>query len=224
MKTRSVNTTRPAANAGSTGYRWTHVLGITTAVTAVGIVGGAFAAAPGEASAMAGSLGGSVSNVLASTLAGTASSARGMGASLTPVLDILGTATPRTLALAASGLLAAALGAAAAVTHWRARTAVSKRHPGIDQLVSRGASGNDSMPLADRVPSLRMLNRDFGRDAGRDKNGRAGADRTPKQVRALAAQGTTPVDIARHTGLSLDAVVLCLAVSGNTRQVPPSAA
>ncbi len=47
---------------------------------------------------------------------------------------------------------------------------------------------------------------------------------TPKQVRALAEQGSSPADIARRTGLPMDAITLLLAVSNPARQLPPSAA
>ncbi|MEP6779732.1 MAG: hypothetical protein ABJC26_07565 [Gemmatimonadaceae bacterium] len=52
-----------------------------------------------------------------------------------------------------------------------------------------------------------------------------GKNRTPRAVQALAEAGTTPADIARRTGLPLDAVVLCLAMSpiGARQLRPPTA-
>lgn len=44
---------------------------------------------------------------------------------------------------------------------------------------------------------------------------RVGSDqskRTPRAVMALAASGAAPADIARRTGLSIDAVAMCLAI------------
>lgn len=52
-----------------------------------------------------------------------------------------------------------------------------------------------------------------------------GKNRTPRAVQALANAGTTPADIARRTGLPLDAVVLCLAMSpSGARQLRPPTA
>lgn len=52
-----------------------------------------------------------------------------------------------------------------------------------------------------------------------------GKNRTPRAVQALAEAGTAPADIARRTGLSFDAVVLCLAMSpiGARQLRPPTA-
>lgn len=48
---------------------------------------------------------------------------------------------------------------------------------------------------------------------------------TPRAVLALAEAGTASADIARRTGLSLDAVALCLAMSpGRARQLRPPTA
>lgn len=54
--------------------------------------------------------------------------------------------------------------------------------------------------------------------------GRAGRtpDRTPKAVRALAAAGAAPAEIAWRTGLPHDAVAMLLSLA--PRQVPPPAA
>ena len=49
-------------------------------------------------------------------------------------------------------------------------------------------------------------------------------DRTPKAVHALAAAGTTLTEIARRTGLPVDAVTLVLAISTASRQLQPPTA
>jgi len=49
-------------------------------------------------------------------------------------------------------------------------------------------------------------------------------DRTPKAVQALAEAGTALTEIARRTGLAVDAVSLLLAMSTASRQVPPPTA
>jgi hypothetical protein len=66
------------------------------------------------------------------------------------------------------------------------------------------------------MPSL-----SFGR-AGFSLGGKA--DRTPKAVHALAAAGTTLTEIARRTGLPVDAVTLVLAISAASRQLQPPTA
>ena len=49
-------------------------------------------------------------------------------------------------------------------------------------------------------------------------------DRTPKAVYALAAHGSTLTEIARRTGLAVDAVSLMLAMSAASRQLQPPTA
>jgi hypothetical protein len=49
-------------------------------------------------------------------------------------------------------------------------------------------------------------------------------DRTPKHVQALAAAGTTLVEIARRTRLPVDAVSLLLSISTASRQLQPPTA
>lgn len=52
-----------------------------------------------------------------------------------------------------------------------------------------------------------------------------GSGKTPRAVIALAEAGTQPADIARRTGLPLDAVVLCLSMSAlGARQLQPPTA
>lgn len=53
---------------------------------------------------------------------------------------------------------------------------------------------------------------------------RAPGRSTPKQVCALAEQGSSLADIARRTRLPLDAITLVLAMSDPARQLPPSSA
>jgi hypothetical protein len=62
------------------------------------------------------------------------------------------------------------------------------------------------------------------RAAARSRDSRGRDSRTPKAVEALAASGASTSDIARRTGLPLDAVQLLLSISSGSRQVqPPSA-
>lgn len=60
------------------------------------------------------------------------------------------------------------------------------------------------------------------RAAARGPNARDA--RTPKAVEALAAAGASSSDIARRTGLPIDAVQLLLSISSGSRQVHPPTA
>jgi hypothetical protein len=60
---------------------------------------------------------------------------------------------------------------------------------------------------------------------GSNKVSGAREGRTPRAVLALAEAGTAPADIARRTGMPLDAVVLCLSMSSfGARQLQPPTA
>lgn len=102
--------------------------------------------------------------------------------------------TPRALGMLAAGAATLMLGAAALIMSARNR----RRAP-----VARTAAVNAVFNGAPRRPANRS---------------------TPKQVRALAEQGSSPEDIARRTGLPMDAITLLLAVSNPARQLPPSSA
>jgi len=102
--------------------------------------------------------------------------------------------SPRSLGMMAAGAATLLLGGAALTIMARSR----RRAP-----VARTAAVNAVFNGAPRRP------------AGRS---------TPKQVRALAEQGSSPADIARRTGLPMDAITLLLAVSNPARQLPPSSA
>jgi hypothetical protein len=102
--------------------------------------------------------------------------------------------SPRTLAMLAAGAATVLLGAAALFMSLRGR----RRPP-----VARTPAVNAAFQGAPRRP--------LGRS-------------TPKQVRALAEQGSSPADIARRTGLPMDAITLLLAVSNPARQLPPTSA
>lgn len=104
---------------------------------------------------------------------------------------------PNTVWLFVAG--AAALALVAAVG-WNVHTRVTRAAPGAFDLASLGASA---------MPTTLV----------------SGKNRTPRAVQALAEAGTTPADIARRTGLPLDAVVLCLAMPpiGARQLRPPTA-
>lgn len=94
--------------------------------------------------------------------------------------------SPRALSMVAAGALAVLLALAAGYTLWRSRSAAE--------------------PVARPVARSGALQ-------GSNRRG-AGSQATPKQVHALAAQGSTLAEIARGTRLPVDAVALLLAVGG----------
>ncbi len=104
--------------------------------------------------------------------------------------------SPRELAMMGAGLLALMLGVAAVLQARRSRRA--------ERPMGR------PVPLITPLPS--MPRRTPARSA------------TPRQVRALAEQGTSLSDIARRTGLPLDAISMLLSVSDPARQLPPTTA
>lgn len=102
------------------------------------------------------------------------------------VIAFIDRSSPRAVGMVAAGALTVLLSIAAGFTWLRSR---------------RAATG--SARPAPLSSALQVSNRRS-----------AGARPTPKQVHALAAQGSTLAEIARGTGLPVDAVALLLAVGG----------
>ncbi len=172
------------------------LVGVASAVMVVGLVGGAVLAAPDQVLPMAQAAGHALAERSGPLLA---SGANLLSASSGSALEAIDGASTRTLAMIAVGALAIIFALAAVVTSRRAQRGKPVSAPGAVAF-SSGA------PLSPRRAS--------------GKNSRP----TPSQVHALAAQGKSLADIARGTGLPVDAIALLIAVADPARQLPHSTA
>lgn len=185
---------RPAV----TGIRPWRLLGITLAVSAVGVVGGAAWAAPDQLLPIAKLAGASIATRSTMLTADAGQWLTSLGDARATLDLLLGDGSPRRLGMLVAALSGLAFGVAALRSWWRAR-----RHAGAPVRLPRTA--------ASPIPSVPSRRR--GSPSG-----------VPQRVRALAAQGSSPMDIARRTGLPMDAVALLLAVTDFERQLPPRSA
>lgn len=184
------------------------LVGIAAAVMVVGLVGGAVLAAPDQVMPMAQA----AMLTVAERSGPMLSSGSGMvSASIVRVIDAIDVASPRTLAMIAVGALTVMFALAALITSRRAGRGNSVAAPGAVAFSS-------STPLSPRRSSGRPNGRSTGQSNSRS------ARPTPSQIHALAAQGTSLADIARGTGLPVDAIALMIAVADPARQLPHSAA
>jgi hypothetical protein len=109
---------------------------------------------------------------------------------------LLGDRSPRRLGMLIAALAGATFGAAALRSWYLAR---------------RRASTPVRLPRSAASPIPTVPSRRRGSPSG-----------VPQRVRALAAQGSSPLEIARHTGLPMDAVALLLAVTDTGAPLPSS--
>lgn len=93
---------------------------------------------------------------------------------------------------------------------------------GMSLLVARRRSASRTATLSLVPVSPAKASKPLSASRSRDARGRD--SRTPKAVEALAASGASNSDIARRTGLPLDAVQLLLSISTGSRQVQPPTA
>ncbi len=177
---------------------WGKLAAITLGVMTIGIVAGAAVAAPGELLPVARSAASAMLDasgpVLSSALTWTEATASATSRGVSSILS--GETSPRTLAMIVISLLAGVFGLTAAVLSYRSRRSASPAAP----------VGNLSLNV---VPAT---------------SSRRGGHPTPKQVLTLAQQGASLTDIARRTGMPVDAVSVLLAIADPARQLPPTTA
>jgi hypothetical protein len=204
---------------------------IATGMACVGLVAGAAIAAPDQLLPTARALG-----TLSLELGRDAWAAAGGRAAELPALaarvanTLLGDRSPRRLAMLVAGALAIALAAAAVISR---RRSVTSRHrsAGSDRAGRRYGPMRSSQRgtglLARRrtqaTSGVRLPDSAVLPVGSAPLRRRAEGD-VPRHVQSLAAQGVSVADIARRTGLPLDAISLLLALAPETRQAPPSAA
>ncbi len=184
------------SRSATAGWSTGRLVALASAVMVIGTVGGAALAAPDQIVPLAQSVGQTLVERGGPLLAQGAQVAARVSGNVATTLD---SASPRMLAMIAVGSLAVVLALAAVLTWWRARRPAAAQTPALTGVSTGLAAGPR-------------------RSAGRP------ARPTPKQVHALAAQGTSLADIARGTGLPVDAIALLIAVADPARQLPHSAA
>ena len=193
-------------------------IALVAGVTVLGVVGGAAWAAPAEVLPMAREAGaaiGGASRELAADASQWLSTARAALPEGGEIARRLADASPRTLAMLATGAAALLAALAALVVRVRATRAG----------VRTESATTPRSPLG-RVPSGGMRAVRLPRSAASPiptapPRRRGKASPVPSQVHAMAARGSSPADIARATGLPVDAVSLLLSVALQERQVPP---
>jgi hypothetical protein len=192
-------------------------IALVAGVTVLGMVGGAAWAAPAEVLPMAreaGSAIGGASRALAADAAQWLSAARTALPAPGVITRQLAEASPRALAMLATGAAALLAGLAALVVHHRANRAGERAGSAPTTPSPRGRAPSGSM-RAVRLPRSAASPIPTAPPRRRAKGSTA-----PSQVHAMAARGSSPADIARATGLPVDAVSLLLSVALQERQVP----
>jgi len=178
------------------GLRPWRLLGLTLAVSAVGVVGGAAWAAPDQLLPVARLAGAGIAARSTMLTADAGQWLASFGGAQGALDLLLGDRSPRRLGMLITAIAGAAFGLAALRSWWLAR-----RRAATPVRLPRSAAS--PIPTA---PARR----------------RGSPSAVPQRVRALAAQGSSPLEIARHTGLPMDAVALLLAVTDASSQVSPS--
>jgi hypothetical protein len=188
---------------------------IAAGMAGVGLVAGAAIAAPEQMVPLARTLG-----TVALEGTGAAWDATATRVSALPALATewsalaLGDRSPRRLAMLVASALALGFGVAALVTRRRTATSPRTAQParGAHQRRNRASSTGVRLPATAVLP------------VGTAPMRRRRESDMPREVQALAAEGVSLTDIARRTGLPLDAVSLLVALAPEARQAPPSAA
>lgn len=178
----------------STRLRPAQLVGITLAITVVGLVGGAAWAAPDEILPLA-QLGADVVSTRTEALVSIAGRALASVSARDLMGALLGDRSPRRLGMLAATLAMVGLGAAALRGWWRARRV-------------------DGAPV--RLPPTAVSPMPYT-----PKRRKAVASGTTNNVCAMAAAGSSPLEIARRSGLALDAVAMMLAI-GESLPTPPT--
>jgi hypothetical protein len=171
------------------------LLGMSLAVSAVGVVGGAAWAAPDQLLPVAKLAGASIAARCTMLTADAGQRLASFGGAQGALDLLLGDRSPRRLGMLLAALSGAAFGLAA-LRSWY----LSRRRAATPVRLPRSAAS--PIPM---VPSRR----------------RGSPSVVPQRVRAFAAHGSSPLEIARHTGLPMDAIALLLSVT-ETGTPPPS--
>jgi hypothetical protein len=187
-----------ASAARTDSVPWGRLTAITLGVMTFGIVAGAAFAAPGELVPVARAAGGAIVEAAGPLLSSALSGSEQMAGSASQLMSsvLSGDFSPRTLAMIVISMLAGIFGLTAMVLSYRSRRVAAVSTPVANLSLSAPPIGSS----------------------------RRGGHPTPKQVLTLAQQGASLSDIARRTGMPVDAVSVLLAIADPARQLPPTTA
>lgn len=187
-----------ASAARTDSVPWGRLSAVTLGVMTVGIVAGAAFAAPSELLPVARAASGVIIEASGPILSSALTWSEQMIAATSRGASSLlaGEISPRTLAMIVISVLAGVFGLTAVVLSYRSR----------------------------RVPAVIAPTSALSLNVAASGGSRRGIRPTPKQVLTLAQQGASLSDIARHTGMPVDAVSVLLAIADPARQLPPTTA
>ena len=197
-------------------------IGLVLAVTMLGLVGGAAVAAPEEmlplarvAGAKLGQAGGVVM-ADAGSLAAKARTALPEAAQIRALL--VGDGSPRRLAMSAASALMLVAGLAALMMHLRSRrTTTESATDSARRPASGRASTGTERPLwrtrSGPIPAVLHPGAVGSPMPLAPKRRKARGPAGSNDVHAMAAAGSSPHDIARATGLPMDAVIMLIAAA-----------
>lgn len=189
-----------AAISPAAPLRWGRLAALTLGVTALGLVAGALIAAPDQLGPLL-RWGGRTLAAFAEPLFEAGRDR--VAASVATVVSFLSVSrSPRELAMLLVGIASLSLAVAATVVHWRSARAASRRERGV-------AGGRAHHITMGTSPAERMAT-----------PRRAFTRTTPTEVRTLVERGSSLTDIARRTGMPVDAVRTLLAVADPSGQLP----
>ncbi len=188
---------RTSAGRGES-VKWGRLAAITLGVMTFGIVAGAAFAAPGELLPVARAAGGAMLDASGPVLSSLRTASEQVMTTAAQGASSMrsGNVSPRTMAMVVISMLAALFGVAALLLSYRSRR---------------------QSPASAMAPNLSA-------NVAPITSSRRGNHPTPKQVLTLAQQGASLSDIARRTGMPVDAVSVLLAIADPARQLPPTAA
>lgn len=189
-----------AAQSSSPAPRWGRFAGLTVGVTALGLVAGAAIAAPDQFGPLL-KLGGQ--ELAALTMPWIESGLDRVGALGAEVVAFVRVSrTPRELAMLVVGVACILLALAATILSVYGTRSASRQ-----SRVGAGGSARDLPVIMSPAARMTTPRRAFTRT-------------TPTEVRTLVERGSSLTDIARRTGMPVDAVRTLLAVADPSGQLP----
>ena len=199
--------------------RWGRLALLTLGVTALGLVAGAAFAAPDQVVPLArwgaDRLADQAGPMIASASERLGAGARALEAGVSRLPAIAGSLrTPREIAMAMLGVLAALLAVGALVLNLRARSRATSNDGATVRSAPTGPAAARSAKATRGVPLIALTPPPAGSAR------RAFTRTTPTEVRTLVERGSSLTDIARRTGMPVDAVRTLLAVADPSGQLP----
>ncbi len=194
----------PAAPAAASSTRWGMVAGLTLGVTAIGLVAGAAIAEPDQMAPLARWTGEQIAMRAGPWWDMTRSASLDLIGSIgSRVLSVVREErSPRELAMILVGSAAVVFAVGAVGLRGRA-----SRRAGMGAAHAKASEARDLSLVTAPAARMQTPRRAFTRT-------------TPTEVRALVERGSSLTDIARRTGMPVDAVRTLLAVADPSGQLP----